>query len=176
METITISNERSEMVEDFTFLADLAEKENVDISSLLYESYFIPKGIKKPCYKYYKVFKNDTAVKEVFTNNFRIFQPTLQKIKAAIGFDLDTCPAFSLPEDDLMFYGFLSQVKAMEFAKAGALRYISKLIEDGEKSYDLLLKYRETHYDDLNINLTDRNIKMIEKLKRVRPVFIQSTN
>ncbi len=164
------------MVEDLTFPLWMTEKANEDTFLLLYRSSFIPKGIKNSYYKYYKVFKNDTAVKEVFTNDFRIFQPTLQKIKAAIGFSLSIYPAFLLPDDNLMFYGFLSQVKAMEFAKAGALRYISKLIEDGEKSYDLLLKYRETHYDDLNINLTDRNIKMIEKSKRVRPVFIQSMN
>jgi hypothetical protein len=165
METMLVLNRTSEMAEDLAFPLVMTKKANEDIFLLLYRSNLIPNGIKKAYYKYYKVFKNDTTVKEVFTGDFKIFQPTLQKIKAAIGLNLGIYPVFSLLDDNLMFYGFLSQVKAMEFAKAGALKYISKLIDEGEKSYDLLIKYRETHYDDLNINLTDRNIKRIEKLK-----------
>jgi hypothetical protein len=63
-----------------------------------------------------------------------------------------------------MFHGFLSRIRAMEYAKAGALKYISKLIDDGERGYDLLIKYREAHYEDLNINLTDKNIRKLEEI------------
>jgi hypothetical protein len=108
------------------------------------------------------VFKNDTSVAEVFTNDFKTFLPTHQKIKNARSLHSREHRAFSLPFEDSMFYGFLSRIKAMEYIKAGALRYINKLIAEGLKSYDLLIKYRQDHYDDPNINLTDRIIRKLE--------------
>jgi len=122
-----------------------------------------PKKVKKPYFKFYKVFKDDTAVKEVFTNDFKSFKSTYLKIKAACRVHSAIRPAFSLADDDHMYYGSLSQIKTMEHAKAEALKYIGKLIDGGEKSYNLLLQYREDHYEDLNINLVDRNIRKLER-------------
>jgi hypothetical protein len=121
------------------------------------------KSVKKPYYKFYKVFKNDTSVTEVFTDDFKPVESTRFKIEVALALHSREHPAFHLPDDEFMFNGFLSRTKAMRYAKAGALKYITKLIDDGEKSYDLLLKYREEHYDDLNINLTDKNIRRLEE-------------
>lgn len=121
-----------------------------------------PKSVRKPWYRFYIVYKNETSVTEVLTNDFKPCQETRQKAKAACACHALLSPAFALPDDSHMFYGFLSRVKAMENAKSGALKYIAKLIAEGEKSHELLLKYREDHYDDLNIHLTDRNIRRIE--------------
>ncbi len=120
------------------------------------------RGLRKPYFKFYRVFKNETLITEVVTDVFKPFQPTHREIKIACILHSRQHPAFFLPGDDAMFYGFTNLVKAMEHAKAGALKYISKLIDDGGEGYPLLLKYREDHYEDLNINLTDRNIKTIE--------------
>ena len=124
----------------------------------------ISKSVKKPYYKFYKVFKNETSVTAVFVNDFKTFKPTFLKIKTACALSSAQHPAFCLPADDYMFHGFLSRIRAMEYAKAGALKYISKLIDDGEKGYELLLKYRDEHYEDLNINLTDKNIRKLEEI------------
>jgi hypothetical protein len=120
-----------------------------------------PKRKYKPYYKFYTVYKNETAVTQVSTNNFKSFQPVYLKIKAACSSNSKENPAFSIPTDDCMAYGFLSQVKAMEFAKAGALKYISRLIDEGQESFDLLVAYREAHYEDLNFNLTEKNISKL---------------
>lgn len=117
---------------------------------------------RKPFFKFYKVYHNETSVSEVFCNDLIPFAPTLQEIKAACAVHSRQYPALTLPAKASMFYGFLSPIKAMEYAKAGALKYIAKLIDEGEKSYGLLMKYRETHYEDLNINLTDKNIRKLE--------------
>jgi len=123
-------------------------------------------GIKKTTYsKFYKVYKNETSVAEVKVNNFKPFCTTHQKIKAACNLKTEKGQVFSLPADKYMYYGFLSRAKAMKFAKAMALKYISKLIKDGEKSYSVLLKYREEHYEDLNINLLDSNIRKLDLTK-----------
>lgn len=71
------------------------------------------------------------------------------------------CP-FCLLADEFKYTGFLSEIKALEYAKAGALKYIGELIEGGDATYKLLLQYRETHHDDLNINLTEKNIRQHE--------------
>lgn len=122
----------------------------------------LPKCHRKPYCKFYKVDNNDTVVTEVSVNDFKVFTPDYLKIKTACALHSLACPAFFLPDSGQMFYGALSRIKAMEHAKAGALKYIAKLIEGGELSYGLLLKYREDHYDDLNINLTERNIRKLE--------------
>jgi hypothetical protein len=111
------------------------------------------------------VYKNDTAIIKASTNDFKPYQPILRQIKTACNTNCKSAPAFSLPSDEFMFYGFLSQIRAMKHAKKGALKHISKLIDDGEKSYDLLLKYRLDHYEDLNVNLVDRNIRKLENIQ-----------
>jgi hypothetical protein len=119
------------------------------------------KSVRKPYYKFYKVFKNETSVTEIFTNDFKIFRTVYREIKIACVLHSRQHPAFFLPGDDVIFYGFTSRIRAMEYAKAGALKYIAKLIDEGEEGYSLLLKYREDHYEDLNINLTYRNIRKV---------------
>jgi hypothetical protein len=120
------------------------------------------KSIKKPFFKFYKVLKNDTAVVEVSANDFKPFDAVYSEIKTNCVLNTGQCPFFSLPADEFMFCGFLSEIKAMEHAKAGALKYIAKLIEGGDATYNLLLEYREAHYDDLNIHLTEKNIRQLE--------------
>jgi hypothetical protein len=134
-------------------------KKRMRNNSSLYR--IILKKARKPYFKFYKVFKNETLVTEVFSNDFKKFQPAYIKIKIACALHSWQRRAFSLPADDAMFYGFTSRVRAMEFAKARALKYISKLIDKGDEGYNLLIKYREDHYEDLNVNLTDRNIRKV---------------
>lgn len=149
--------------EDLAFFAPQTIIEETTLPAPEVSSGLSQEKEKKPCFKFYKVFKDDTAVKEVFTNDFKSFKSTYLKIKAACGVHSAIRPAFSLADDDHMYYGSLSQIKTMEHAKAGALKYIGKLIDGGEKSYNLLLQYREDHYEDLNINLVDRNIRKLER-------------
>jgi hypothetical protein len=140
----------------------MAKKKRSRKMSAINSIELLPKNIRKPYLKFYKVFKNGTSVTEAFTNNFESFKPTLTKIKAACASHSKEHPALFILEGEFMFYGFLSRIRAMEFAKAGALRYINKLIDSGKIGYKLLIKYREDHYEDLNINLTDRNIRKVE--------------
>ena len=122
----------------------------------------LPKKIKQPYFKFYKVYKNDTTVVEVSANDFESFDTAYSKIKAACVLNSRQWPVFSLPADEFMYCGFLSEIKAMKHAKAGALKHIAKLIEGGDATYHLLLEYRETHYYDLNFHLTEKNITELE--------------
>ena len=158
--TLALPCHPKKVIDTALFLPEMAGKIE-DIFSFLY-NIDPSKSSRKPYFKFYKVLKNDTAVIEVSTNDFKSFEPAYLKIKTACSLHSAVCPSLSLRNDDGVFFGFLSRIIAMEHAKAGALAYIGKLIEEGEKSRDLLLKYRENHYDDLNYNLTDRNIKNIE--------------
>jgi hypothetical protein len=158
--TLALPRRSKKAIDIASFPSEMAGKIG-DIFSFLYDINS-SKSKKKPYFKFYKVLKNDTTVSEVSTNDFKSFEAAYLKIKTACGLHSTQSPTFSLRNDDGMFYGFLFRVSAMEHAKAGALGYIGKLIEEGEKSNELLLKYREDHYDDLNFNLTDRNIKNIE--------------
>lgn len=51
----------------------------------------------------------------------------------------------------------------MEKAKAGALSYINKMITEVEQGIKKLVQYRNDHYEDLNSNLLDVNIRRLEK-------------
>lgn len=117
--------------------------------------------------KYFRVFKNDTAVTEVSTNDFKPFQskrpktePTAGKSKNAV----DPVPGciYSLPPDQEMFYGYLTRFEALERAKAGAIAYIDVMIKDEEKDIQKLKQYRMDHFEDLNINLLEENIRSLE--------------
>jgi hypothetical protein len=158
--TLALPRRPKKVIDTVLFPPEMAGKIK-DIFSFLFNVDF-SKSTRKPYFKFYKVLKNDTAVIEVSTNDFKPFESAYLKIKTACSLHSAQCPAFLIRNDDGVFYGFLSRVNAMEHAKAGALAYIGQLIEEGEQSRDLLLKYREDHYDDLNFNLTDRNIKNIE--------------
>ncbi|OKS89195.1 hypothetical protein [Mucilaginibacter polytrichastri] len=116
--------------------------------------------------KYYRVYKNDTRVTEVSTNDFML--PTTRHFKASwvTGPPVDvlcTIPSYySLPADDAMYYGYTSKVKAMEMAKATAVRHFNAMIKEGEKGIDKLMQYRADHYTDLNITLLETNINRPE--------------
>jgi len=105
--------------------------------------------------RFYRVFEHDTSVTEISTNDFAL---------AASGrFDTALSPLYSLPTDGTMFYGYADKAHAMEMAKAGALKYIDRLIDEGDKSSAKLEQYRYDHYDDLNVNLVEANIQEIEQ-------------
>lgn len=118
--------------------------------------------------KYYRVYKNDTSVTEVSVNDFKPVLP--KRFKRGIpvagpGDALYPTPCFecSLPPDDRMFYGYLNKATAMERAKAGALAYINQMIKEVELGIKKLVQYRNDHYEDLNINLLDANIRRLKK-------------
>ena len=161
METLFILPVVSENEQQASFpLAQSAGMLTDSLPSL--EIGLLSKKIKKPFFKFYKVFKNDTSVVEVSANDFKSFDAAYSKIKAACVLNSRRWPVFSLPADEFMYCGFLSEIKAMKYARAGALKHIAKLIEGGDATYNLLLEYRETHYDDLNIHLTEKNITELE--------------
>ena len=117
--------------------------------------------------KYYRVYKNETAVTEVSANDFK---PVLQRRfgTGPVGVTdpedvLCSIPLYSLPPDENMFYGYLDKAIAMERAKAGALVYINQMVKEVERGIQKLEQYRDDHYDDLNINLLDDNINRIKR-------------
>lgn len=121
-----------------------------------------------PYFRYYQVFKNDTAVTEISANNFRPIMRTKFKrglpsnILVNEGNGVDQF-YYALPPDDLMFYGYLDKAHAMEKAKAGAQAYISSMVSQVEQGILKLTKYRNDHYEDLNINLLDVQIRKFRK-------------
>ena len=104
--------------------------------------------------KYYRVYKNGTAVTERPKNDFKV-----QQVRPGLAPAL----VLSLPSDDLMFYEYNDKIKAMEKAKSGALAYINTLINDALQAIGKLKKYRDEHYEDLNTNLVDSNIRRLER-------------
>jgi hypothetical protein len=80
--------------------------------------------IKRGYIKYYLVCKNDTAVTEVFKNDFmpvklRHFKNGLHITRPFDVPGLIPPLAYFLPPDDAMFYGYAGRINAMEKAKAG---------------------------------------------------------
>jgi hypothetical protein len=75
-----------------------------------------------------------------------------------------------------MFYGYTTQVKAMEMAKAGALRYINSLIDLGEAGEKQLLQYRTDHFEDLEVNLVYANIETIRAKTTPLPTCSEYVN
>lgn len=127
--------------------------------------------MEKQCpYKFYRVFTHDTAVTEVSFNNFK--RPVLRDYRKETLIGNSADELFSIPyhtyglltEKD-RFYGYELKTRAMEMAKAGALKHIEKLIAEGPQSNYKVYQYRFDHYDDLNINLTESNIKRLKQLK-----------
>ena len=116
--------------------------------------------------KYYRVFKNDTAVTEISANNFIPVIAHGFKRGLPIGEPVNavhaTVFAWSLPTDDKMFYGYLTRAHAMQKAKDGAVNYINQLIKEDAPGLQKLEQYREDHYQDLNVTLLDANIRRVE--------------
>ena len=106
---------------------------------------------------YYRVYQHDTAVTKVSANDFK-------QVITHIAFS----PVYSLPTDGTMFYGYLNQIEAMEKAKAGALAYINEIIKKVDEGIDQLKQYRIDHYEDLNINLLDANIRRLEQEMHIK--------
>jgi hypothetical protein len=124
--------------------------------------------------KYYRVFKNETAVTEVLTNDFI----PVKKCQFKSGQPIDNLLtnrespsmlfAYELPKDDMMFYGYISKTKAMEKAKAGALLHINKMIAEITLGIEKLKSYRNDHYQDLNVSLLDGNIRKLEQQMNIK--------
>jgi hypothetical protein len=117
--------------------------------------------------KFYRVFTNDTTVTEVSFNDFRCVVRGFAK-ESRTGNLAGQLSSFShhpyslLPEKE-MFYGYELKTQAMEMAKSGALRHIEALIAEGPQSTESVYQYRFEHYEDLNFNLTDSNIRKLKK-------------
>lgn len=112
---------------------------------------------------FYRVYKHDTAVTEIRSNDFK----PCTRVKFKRGLPIEQTADgtagthqfyYALPPDELMFYGYLDKAQAMEKAKAGALVYIRQMITDVEQGIKRLIQYRRDHYEDLNINLLDAQI------------------
>jgi hypothetical protein len=120
--------------------------------------------MKQPNYiRYFRVFKQHTKVTEISTNDF--LRPKLRAVGKnwLIGeTEIILCAiadaGYRLPADNILFYGYTTKVKAMEMAKAGALKYINSLIAEGAPAKARLHQYRRDHYEDLNITLVEANI------------------
>ena len=114
--------------------------------------------------RFYRVYKHDTAVTEVVSNDLRPCHRA--KFKRGLPVELltnETAGAhqfyYALPPDEQMFYGYLDKALAMEKAKAGALIYIGQMISEVERGIKKLTQYRDDHYEDLNGNLLDAQIR-----------------
>jgi len=127
--------------------------------------------VKNSYARYFRVFKNDTVVTEISTNDFRRLKLRPVKENWLIGDTTEVLGTiagmpYALPVNSPLFYGYATRSKAMEMAEAGALNYIDKLINEGAAGEETLLQYRRDHYEDLRINLVyDRieNEKRAEK-------------
>ncbi len=124
--------------------------------------------MKKITYlKYYRVYKNGTSVTEVSANDFRPVRANRFKKGWLVNAPVDVLCAipvqgYTLPADDLMYYGYTSRVEAMEKAKSGAMAYINAMIKGIEQGIATLRQYRNDHYEDLNVNLLDANIRRLQ--------------
>ncbi|TSJ36403.1 hypothetical protein FO440_23160 [Mucilaginibacter corticis] len=90
--------------------------------------------------KYFRVFRNDTAITEISTNDFH---------RAG----LKPIGPLRLQPLGKLYYGYKSRELAIRGAKAGARSYINQLIALGDEGKERLIQYRMDHYDDLNFNL-----------------------
>lgn len=112
--------------------------------------------------KYYRVYKNDTKVTEVSTNDFVPLTAKLFKAGYTYGPPVDVLCAipsyYCLPADDAMYYGYSTEIKAMEMAKAAAIRHINVMLKAGLSRNTELMQYRSDHYIDLNVTLREANI------------------
>jgi hypothetical protein len=118
--------------------------------------------------RYFRVFKNDTTVTAISTNDFipLVLKPEKGNwLIAASGAVLGPIAAinYQLLPDKLAFAGYANEAKAMEMAKLGAQEYINRLIGQGKAGEKALLQYRRDHYEDLHINLVFANIENVKR-------------
>lgn len=107
----------------------------------------------QPIFKYYRVYQHQTAITEVSVNDFK------PPVVAPFNFSR----IYSLPPERQLFRDYANRVEAMEQAKAGALAYIHNMTLDVELAIAKLVKYRNDHHEDLNLNLLDANIRKFKK-------------
>lgn len=115
--------------------------------------------------RYFRVFKNETLITEISTNDFRPLKLRASGKRWLIGNTGEVLCAISAIDyrlSDSLFYGYRTHIEAMKMAKAGALSHINSLIAMGKQGEQSLLQYRMDHYEDLNINLVEANIYKIE--------------
>ncbi len=115
--------------------------------------------------RYFRVFKNDTLITEISTNDFRPLKLRASGrhwLIGATGKVLCTIASVNYALSDSPFYGYKTHLEAMKMAKSGALSYINSLIAMGKPGEKTLLQYRMDHYEDLNINLVQANIYKVE--------------
>ncbi len=120
------------------------------------------KNIPYTCF--YQVYKHNTAITEIRSNDFRPGSGAKFKRGLPVEQQADETAGlhqfyYALPPDELMYYGYLDKAQAMEKAKAGALVYIGQMISEVEQGIKKLTQYREDHYEDLNVNLLDAQIR-----------------
>lgn len=108
--------------------------------------------------RYYRVWPNDTAVIPVAVVTFPIIahQPNA------------TYRLLHRNEQFMMYSGL---VTALAKAKVGALAFIEHLNRKGEAGFPELLQYRIDHYEDLNVNLVDADIRRVEQQIKADPQF-----
>lgn len=104
------------------------------------------------CSKYFRVYLHQTSISEVPANDFK---RTADYLK-------NSGSVYSLPVESKIFSDYTSIIEAMERAKIGAISHIDRLIGKGEGGTEELYQYRNDHYNDLNFNLIDANIRKVE--------------
>ena len=118
--------------------------------------------------KFYRVFKNETAVTEISYNDFRHvvrdFKKESQKGNSVDEMFSIPYHTYSLLPEKERYTGYEVKTHAMEMAKAGALKHIEELILEGPASIHKVYQYRFDHYEDLNTNLIDSNISRLKNL------------
>ncbi len=123
--------------------------------------------------RFYRVFKHDTSVTEISTNNFQPVQLKRSQRHTLVGHPVDVLCAipenpYYLLADDEMFYGYLTLTRAMEKAKQGARTYIGQMISEVETGIAKLKAYRTAHYEDLNTTLLESNIRRLEREMNIK--------
>jgi hypothetical protein len=113
--------------------------------------------------RYFRVFKDDTSVTEISTNDFLPVKPNPAN---------DDSPVYQLPVNERLYYGYLTKAKAMEMAKGGALEHINLLLDQNESGEKELYQYRFDHFQDLTVNLVEANIEQIESEQPEKDVLI----
>lgn len=122
---------------------------------------------------YYRVVAHETQITKISTNNFtRINFMTYRTIWTnhhPVKVFSSIIDKLSLVQSKRLAYrDFVDCITAMESAKSGALSYINSLIKQADLNIAALKQYRMDHYDDLNKNLLDSNIRRLEQLIRNR--------
>ncbi|TDQ11235.1 hypothetical protein [Pedobacter metabolipauper] len=105
----------------------------------------------KQILKYYRVDRYDTTIIEISIDDFK--------------------EAKKNKDQKSPYRVYAGLILALENAKADALTFINELVRKGEDGLPELLQYRIDHYEDLNINLIEANIRKIEDALMIDPNY-----